>query len=113
MTFIGQTQAPAAERPSVADLMMLAVVVVSVAGLYLGRDVLVPIALAVLLSFVLAPLVAALRRLWFGRVPAILVAVLLALSVILAISGGIASQLADVVGDLPRYQYTIREKADA
>jgi predicted PurR-regulated permease PerM len=93
--------------------MMLAVVVVTVAGLYLGRDVLVPIALAVLLSFVLAPLVALLRRLWLGRVPSIIIAVLLALGLILAIGGMIATQLAEVVQDLPRYQFTIRAKVDA
>ena len=46
--------------------------------LYFGRDVLEPLALASILSLVLAPLIRSLRRVGFGRLPATLVSVLLA-----------------------------------
>ena len=58
---------PAADAPTPEKLLGLAVGVVVIAALYFGRDVLIPITLAILLSFVLAPLVGMLRRL---RVPA-------------------------------------------
>ena len=58
---------PPAETPGLAGLLTLAVAVVVIAGLYLGRTVLIPITLAVLLSFLLAPLVDLLRRIRLGR----------------------------------------------
>lgn len=101
-----------AEMPSLSSLLTLAVCVVVVAALYLGRDVLVPITLAVLLTFVLAPLVRLLRWLRLGRVPAVLVAILVALSVLSSIGGVIGTQIAGLAGDLPRYETTIRAKID-
>jgi predicted PurR-regulated permease PerM len=96
--------------PSLSGLMTLAVGVVVVAALYLGREVIIPIALAVLLSFVLAPVVNGLRRLRLGRAPAVIVAVILALGVILAIGAVIGTQLAQLATDLPRYEATVAEK---
>src|SRR4051812_50143274 len=79
---------PPAETPGLTGLLTLAVGVVVVAGLYLGRTVLIPITLAVLLSFMLAPLVNLLRRIHLGRVPSVLLAVGLAPGGILALRGG-------------------------
>jgi hypothetical protein len=76
-----------AQTPSPSGLMMLATGVVVVAALSIAREVLMPITLAVLLSFVLAPLVELLRRIRLGQVPSALLAVLLALGVILGLSG--------------------------
>jgi predicted PurR-regulated permease PerM len=53
-----------------------------VAILYFGRDIIVPITLALLLSFLLSPAVRALRRLRMGRVTAVAVTVLIAFVVI-------------------------------
>ena len=102
----------AAETPGLHGLTTLAVSVVIVAALYLGREVLIPITLAVLLSFVLAPLVDLFRRIHLGRIPSVLFAVLVAVGVILALVGVVGIQLASVAGDLPHYQTTIRQKAD-
>ena len=63
----------------------LSIIVVVVAALYFGREVFVPLALAILLSFVLGPVVLKLRRLHLGRIPAVLVTVLLAFVVIFAL----------------------------
>ena len=89
---------------------MLAVFVVVVTGLFFAREVMVPITLAVLLSFVLAPLVTVLRRIRLPRVPAVLLSVVLALGVILALASLIGVQVANLAGDLPRYQETVEAK---
>lgn len=93
--------------------MTLISVVVAVAALSIARDVLIPITLAVLLSFLLAPLVNLLRRAWLGRVPAVMLAVLLALGVILGSAGLIGTQVADLAGDIPRYTAPIQQKVQA
>jgi predicted PurR-regulated permease PerM len=102
-----------AETPGLTGLLTLAVAVVVVAGLYLGRTVLIPITLAVLLSFLLAPLVNLLRRIRLGRVLSVIVAVLLALSIILAVGGLIGAQIAELAQDVPLYANTIRSKVEA
>ncbi len=81
-----------------------------VAALYFGREVLVPIALAVLMSFVLAPLVGLLQRLYVPRIAAVLLVVLVAFTAVFALGGLMVSQVNQVASDLPRYQSTLREK---
>ena len=100
----------AADAPGVNGLLGLAVGVVIVSALYFAREVLIPITLAVLLSFVLAPVVAVLRRIGLPRVPAVALAVVLALSVAVMLAGIIGTQVADLAGDLPRYASTIEKK---
>ena len=104
-------QVTPAETPSLRSLTTLAVSVVVVAALYFGREVLIPITLAILLSFVLAPLAALLRRA-IGRIPAIILSVLIAVTIFLALAGVIGMQLAELANDIPRYQTTIRQKVD-
>ena len=83
------------------------VLVVSV--LYWAQAVLVPVALAILLTFVLTPPVTWLER-WIGRVPAVLVVVTLVFSV-LGLSGwGLTRQLGHLAADLPGYRANIRTK---
>jgi predicted PurR-regulated permease PerM len=101
-----------AETPGLRGLLTVAVAVVVVAGLYLGRSVLIPFTLAVLLSFLLAPLVSLLRRGHLGRVPSVLLAMLLALAVILGLGGLIGTQVAGLADDVPRYVFTIQQKVD-
>jgi predicted PurR-regulated permease PerM len=98
------------EIPSQSSLMTLLVAVVVVAGMYVGRDVALPLVLAVLLGFVLAPVVDFLRRLRLGRVPAVIIAVLLALSVIVGLATAIGMQVAQLAAELPRYEQTVRDK---
>ena len=105
-------QVPPADTPGVQGLLTLAVAVVVVAGLYLGREVMIPIILAVLLSFLLAPLVNVLRRMHLGRVPSVLLAVVLALGVILTFAAVIGTQLAELAPDVPRYASAVQQKVD-
>jgi predicted PurR-regulated permease PerM len=104
-------QVPPADTPGVRGLLTLAVAVVVVAGLYLGREVMIPITLAVLLSFLLAPLVNVLRRMHLGRVPSALLAAVLALGVILAFAALIGTQLAELAPDVPRYASAVADLA--
>jgi len=101
-----------ADSPSSHALLTVCVTVVVVAGLYVGRSVLIPITLAVLLSFLLAPLVALLRRLYLGRVPSVLLAVLLALTLILGLGGLIGTQVAELAQEVPTYAEAIQQKVD-
>jgi predicted PurR-regulated permease PerM len=103
-----QVQPPAS--PDIAHLLTVVVCVVTVCALYLARDVLIPITLAILLSFVLAPVVRLLRRLRLPRVAAVLLAVMLALGIITLIGGVIGGQIASLARDAPRYQSAIQEK---
>ena len=81
-----------------------------VAALYFGRDVFVPLALSILLSFVLAPLVRALKNFRVPRAIAVIGVVLLAFSIIFAIGGVIAAQMTQLAGELPRYKSNMRAK---
>ena len=99
-----------AEVPGLYPLLAVVVAVVAVTALYFGREVLIPITLAVLLSFVLAPVVDLLRRLWLGRTAAVILAVLLALGAILLVGGLIGAQVAGLARDAPRYAATIEQK---
>jgi predicted PurR-regulated permease PerM len=97
----------------VAGAAMLVSAAVIVAALYFGRDVLVPLVLAVLLAFVLAPAARVLQRLRLGKGLAVLVTVLAAFAVIGAVGAALGSQAADLAADLPRYATTLRAKLGA
>ena len=88
--------------------VLLAVVVV--VALYFGREVLVPIALAVLMSFVLAPPVRRLQAWYVPRILAVILVVLVAFSAIFSLGGLMVSQVNQLATDLPQYQSTLREK---
>ena len=103
-------QVAPAETPGLTGLLTLAVGVVVVGALYFAREVLIPITLAVLLSFLIAPLVNLLRHVRIGRVPSVLLAVVLALAVILAFGGLIGTQIAQLAQEVPQYQTTIERK---
>jgi predicted PurR-regulated permease PerM len=87
---------------------ILAVIIIMM--LYFGREIIIPIALAILLSFVLAPLVGLLQRTRVPRGFAVVSVVIFAFALIFAMGSLLASQLTQLAGDLPRYQSTISEK---
>jgi predicted PurR-regulated permease PerM len=89
-------------------IAILAVIIVM--ALYLGREILVPVALAILLSFVLASPVRLLQRVRVPRAIAVVGVVLFAFAIIFALGSLIATQLNRLAGDLPLYQSTIQTK---
>jgi predicted PurR-regulated permease PerM len=78
--------------------------------LYFGREIIIPMALAILLSFVLAPLVGLLQRIRVPRGLAVVSVVIIAFAFIFAMGSLLAAELTQLAGDLPRYQSTITEK---
>src|ERR687894_2167292 len=85
-------------------------IVLAIGGLYFGRDIFIPFALAVLLSFALTPLVNWLRRLKLPRIAAVLVAVTLAFILIAGIAFVVGRQVVQLANNLPTYQTTITQK---
>lgn len=81
-------------------------------GLYLAREVLIPIALAILLSFVLAPLVTRLERLKLGRIASVAIVVTLSIAVALVIGYVVAAQLYKLYEALPNYRQNISTKLE-
>jgi len=90
--------------------MTAVIAAVVVCGLYFGRPVLMPLALAVLMSFAIAPLVGLLRHLRLGHVPAVLLSLAMALVILSAVGAFVGSQFAGLASDLPRYQTNIGHK---
>jgi predicted PurR-regulated permease PerM len=93
-----------------SGLGTLAVGVIVIAALYVGREVFVPLALAILLSFALGPFVMLLRRWHFGRVPSIIAAVMLAFLLISSIGVLLGTQLVEFAQTLPQYETNIAQK---
>ncbi len=91
-------------------LLVLNAGAVVVAALYFGRELLVPLVLASLLAFVLAPVSVLLQRAWLPRVPSVMIAVLLAFAVIGLIGLVVGRQATMLAGSLPTYQATILAK---
>jgi predicted PurR-regulated permease PerM len=109
-SFRQPTQIPPPEMSGLKSLLTLVTGVVMVSALYLAREVLIPITLAILLSFVLAPLVEVLRRIHVPHVLSVLVAVLIGLGAIGAVGGIIGMQVAGLAADVPQYASTIETK---
>jgi predicted PurR-regulated permease PerM len=114
MTSIPETLSRLSKSNPVSGSTLTSVVigVVVVAALYFGREVLVPIALAILLSFVLSPLVRILRSWYFPRAVAVLLVVFVAFVAIFALGTLMVSQVNELAKDLPRYQFTLQGKID-
>ena len=94
-------------------LINLAVAALIIAALYVGREIFVPIALAVLLSFVLAPFVVRMQSWRSPRTLSVLVVVFFGFSIIFSLGGLMVSQASRLAGDLPGYQQTLKSKIDS
>ncbi|PVE23774.1 phytochrome sensor protein [Microvirga sp. KLBC 81] len=101
---------PPAIKPAGSPILTAGGIVLAIGGLYFGRDIFVPFALAILLSFALTPLVNWLRRWRLPRIAAVLVAVTLAFILIAGIGFVVGRQLVQLANNLPSYQTTITDK---
>ncbi|SFP44967.1 AI-2E family transporter [Sphingomonas rubra] len=108
----GAAQIRPASAPELKTLAAVAVGTMVIAALYFGQDVLIPITLAVMLSFVLSPVVNLLQRWRLWRAPAVIVTVLAALGVLGLIGTLIGSQAASLTADAPQYARTIQAKVE-
>ncbi|MCA1368574.1 AI-2E family transporter [Bradyrhizobium sp. BRP14] len=100
----------AAARVQPSRLPTLAASALTVAVLYLAHEVFLPLALAILLTFALAPAVSRLRRAGCPRSVAVIGTVTMAFLFLSAFSIIIAMQISEVAQNLPTYQYNIVEK---
>src|SRR3954451_6081676 len=91
----------------------LASVCVTVAALYFARDVLIPLALAMLLSFLLTPLVRRMERTGLHRALAVGVVMTLLIAVVGVLTWTVALQIKDLADQLPGYEDNIVSKVKA
>src|ERR1700733_7410951 len=89
---LAKTWRPIRAEPPASALTTMLFTVVIVSALYFGREVLVPIALALLLSFALAPLVRLLQGWHVPRMFAVIVVVLVAFAAIFSLGALMVSQ---------------------
>ena len=78
--------------------------------LYLGRSVLIPLALAVVLSLLVAPAMRMLRRLRFGRASSVLVAVAALTLVCVGIAAALGTQVMHIAKGVPQYESNVQRK---
>jgi len=78
--------------------------------LYVGRAVLIPLTIALMLSLLIAPLVRRLRRVGLGQTPSVLLAVLTSAVVVAAAAGVLGTQVLRMAARLPQYERTIQQK---
>jgi predicted PurR-regulated permease PerM len=91
-------------------LVTLGSTVLIVASLYAAQKILIPLALAVLLAFILSPAVLALQRRAIGRVPSVLLVVILAFAVLTGIGAMVSMQVRSLAGELPARKGQIADK---
>ncbi len=100
----------ASALPALRLLTGLLIATLVIAALYFGRDLLIPLALAILLGFLLDPAVARLKRWGLPRMLAVFVMVGLTLTMLTGSAVYLGAQVSALSKDLPTYQSTIREK---
>jgi len=83
---------------------------VLLALLYWARPVLIPVALSILFTFLLGPIVDGLQKLRLPRVPSVIIVVLLACALLGAFGWMTVRQIVSFANDLPQYRDNITEK---
>ncbi|MBI4522321.1 MAG: AI-2E family transporter [Deltaproteobacteria bacterium] len=91
-------------------LIVAAGLVLLVTCLYWAQAVLIPVALAILLTFLLSPLTTALEKIGLGRAPSVVLVILLTFLVLTTIGWIGASQITTLASELPDYRHNIMQK---
>ncbi|MFT4175459.1 MAG: AI-2E family transporter [Luteolibacter sp.] len=94
---------------AIGGIWFVALTAAIISALYFGREVLIPLALALLISFLLAPLVSKLER-FLHRIPAVLIALGLILTFTISSAWIITQQAVDLAEQFPSYKENIRAK---
>lgn len=102
----GQTAADS--RANVLQGLLIAAIVIG--GLYFAQEVLLPLAVAILLSFVLTPPLLLLRRIKVPRILAVVVVVAVAFSILGGLGWMISHEATKLAGNLPSYRFTLSQK---
>jgi predicted PurR-regulated permease PerM len=91
-------------------LIAVATFVLIIASLYWAQAVLIPVALAILLTFLLSPVAGALERIALGRVPSVILVAVLTFSLLGGIGWIVTLQFGNLANELPQYTRNIRQK---
>lgn len=102
--------ARAGETSASSKSLMVIAFVLAITGLYFGRSVFIPLALALVLSFLLSPFLVLLEKIHFGRVPSALLVVVFSLALVGVATWGVAGQMVEIMADLPDYKANLDEK---
>ncbi len=95
---------------SISPLIIIAGAIVA---LYFAREVLVPLTLALTLTFLLTPAIYLFERLRLGRIGSVLLTLILTFGLLGGTTWIVATQLLDVTNDLPKYRENIHNKIQA
>lgn len=96
--------------PTLFAMLATLVAGVAVAALYFAREVVIPIVLAVLMSFLLGPAVRWLQRLRVGRIAAVTFTVAIAFLAILGFGGIVLQEISSLAQELPNYRFNLESK---
>lgn len=88
---------------------MFIALALAIAMMYFGRQILIPLALALVLSFLVNPLVGLFEKARLGRVPAVLVVLVICLALAAGLGWMVAGQLLDITGHIRDYKANIEE----
>jgi predicted PurR-regulated permease PerM len=100
-------QIPGASSSAVTTVLFVALIATF---LFVAREVLIPIALAVLLSFVLSPVVRLFQRWYIPRSLSVVAVVAIAFALIFALGSLLVAQVNQLATDLPSYRSTLSNK---
>ncbi len=92
------------------SFFLLPTVVLIIASLYWAQAVLIPVAISILLTFLLSPVADSLERLGLGRVFSVILIVILAFSFLAAVGWVVTLQLTSVANEIPTYRKNIQQK---
>ncbi len=92
------------------SLIAVATFVLIISSLYWAQAVLIPIALAIMLTFLLSPVASASERIGLGRLPSVILIVVLTFSLLAAIGWVVTLQLTSLGNELPKYTGNVKQK---
>jgi predicted PurR-regulated permease PerM len=103
-------RAPYEEPPRLPPVVA---VLLAIAGLYFAREIFVPLAVAILFSFLLTPAVRRLERWKLGRLPSVLLVFLFSLTCVLSVGYVVGNQLFELLNELPSYKANLHNKIES
>jgi predicted PurR-regulated permease PerM len=92
------------------SLIAVATFVLIIASLYWAQAVLIPIALAIMLTFLLSPVASASERIGLGRLPSVILIVVLTFSLLATIGWVVTIEFTSLGNELPKHTGNIRQK---
>ena len=93
-----------------SPLFILVAFITAIAALYVAKEILLPVAMAILLTFLLTPLADRLERWGVPRIPAVLLVVVISFMAFAGVLGIVGQQLVQLSTEVPRHSHELKEK---